>query len=62
MFNTYIVVQDVFLKFIRSKTCTFAFIRYQLERKCDRVVEIGNGRKLDGRVIGVKKAVCGGVE
>lgn len=56
-FNSYGKVKDVFIKYTRLKSYTFAFVQYKSEEECTKVVEEGNNRKC--RFIAVKIASYG---
>ncbi|EOY12746.1 Uncharacterized protein TCM_031281 [Theobroma cacao] len=61
VFDAYGKVRDVFISNRQSqaKVTTFAFVRYKELREMDRACTHGNGRRLDGHYIVVKKAEYG---
>ncbi|XVF82058.1 hypothetical protein PTKIN_Ptkin16aG0012900 [Pterospermum kingtungense] len=59
LFNIYGRVADVYIKYSRNRSYTFAFVRYWLDLESKRAIAEANGRCIDGRRISVNKAMVG---
>ncbi|XVF49150.1 hypothetical protein PTKIN_Ptkin03bG0245300 [Pterospermum kingtungense] len=59
LFNIYRRVADVYIKYSRNRSYTFAFVRYWLDLESKRAIAEANGRCIDGRRISVNKTMFG---
>ncbi|XVF62071.1 hypothetical protein PTKIN_Ptkin08bG0187600 [Pterospermum kingtungense] len=58
-FSPYGHVMDVFIHRKNSKPSTYGFVRYRSQAECWEAIRYGNGRFMDGKVVGVKMAAFG---
>lgn len=62
IFDQYGKVLDVFIPNLNSgrfRFSAYAFVRYKFAHEMNRAIELGNNLRIDGLIIGVKKAIFG---